>query len=118
MADTKEQSVVEKYQNLLKSYEDDLAELKRKENEIPKEDVVTVEDERRALKNHFEEEQALERRVGKKYLTKIDSETDILGSTLESVNRRLSEESAIEDWVSQVQAEAKQAQRGGRVRDS
>ena len=92
---------------LLEKYERDLADLKKKESQIPKENVITREDERRVIKEHFEEEQALERKLGRNFLTSIDEENDYLGSTLEGVSRKMNEENAIDNWVSQVTAEAK-----------
>ena len=91
---------------MLKSYEEDLSELKRKEKDIPEEDIITAEDENKVIKEHLEEEQALERKAGRRYLTEIDSESDVLGSTLESVNRRIAEQNAVEGWASLVAAEA------------
>ena len=98
---------LDKYTLLLEKYEHDLADLKKKESQIPKENVITREDERRVIKEHFEEEQALERRLGRNFLTSIDEENDYLGSTLEGVSRKMNEENAIDNWVTQVTAEAK-----------
>lgn len=61
-----------KYLALMKSYEDDLAELEAKVNQIPKEDFITEKDTERAIRDHFREEEALEKSLGRKYLTKID----------------------------------------------
>ena len=98
---------LDKYTLLLEKYERDLADLKKKESQIPKENIITREDERRVIKEHFEEEQALERRLGRNFLTSIDEENDYLGSTLEGVSRKMNEENAIDNWVTQVTAEAK-----------
>ena len=97
---------------MLKNYEDDLSELKRKEKEIPEEDVITAADETRVIKEHLEEEQALERRAGRRYLTAIDSESDVLGSTLESVNRRIEEQSELDGWTRYAAAEGERMRRG------
>ena len=98
---------LDKYKLLLEKYERDLEDLKKKESQIPKENVITREDERRVIKEHFEEEQALERKLGRNFLTSIDEENDYLGSTLEGVSKKMNEENAIDNWVSQVTAEAK-----------
>ena len=46
VADTTERTVFQKYQHMLKTYEEDLAELRKKESKIPTEDAVTLEDEK------------------------------------------------------------------------
>ena len=59
------------------------------------------------IKEHFEEEQALEKKLGRNFLTSIDEKNDYLGSTLEGVSRKMNEENAIDNWVSQVTANTK-----------
>lgn len=54
------------------SYEKDMADLKAKESVIPKEDLITSADEFRAISDHFDEENLLEKKLGRKYLTKIE----------------------------------------------
>ena len=53
-------------------YEQDMADLKAKASQIPKEDIITRADENRAINDHFDQENLLEKSLGRKYLTKIE----------------------------------------------
>jgi len=67
----KSQEDYEKYQKFLEEYEKDLKELKTMGKNMSK-DFITEEMAERNIKSHLKEEQILERKLGNKFLTKID----------------------------------------------
>ena len=64
-----QQSAFDKYQELLKQYEKDLAEIKAKEKDIPVDDVLTEEYHNQVINSYQEEEQIMEKKLGSRFLT-------------------------------------------------
>jgi len=61
-----------RYLAYMREYENDLADLEAKARQIPTKDFITSEDEERVIRDHFKEEELLEKSIGKKFLTKIE----------------------------------------------
>ena len=64
-------------------------------------DVITEEMAEQSIQSHLKEEQVLEKKLGSKFLTKIDPEE--AGSTLEAVNRKNSESAMMQEFFREVE---------------
>ncbi|CDW83616.1 UNKNOWN [Stylonychia lemnae] len=96
--DTQEKEY-EKYQQILEDYQKDFDEIKNLSQTIEP-DVITNEFAEEAVRRYQREDILLEQRLGNKYLTKIDAKEG--GSTHEAINRKLSENLQMDNFLSKV----------------
>ena len=78
---------------------------------LPLKDAITEEDEQAAVRNHFKEEELLERKLGHRYLANLKNDKSkkgsILGSEIPSVSKRMAEDTIIEDFKKRMEKEIK-----------